>query len=172
VNGYVFVYDFGPDPSFGPPSRDLLQRIENGDLKGFVSAHVLHDVAHRLMTLEACQTFGWPYSGIAQRLRRHPLEIQKLHRFRQALDEILGIGVQVLPVSAGDVLLAGDLSRTHGLLSGDALILAVMQNCGVTNLASSDADFDRAPGITLRPALRLRNESTMDYLVSISPSAG
>jgi predicted nucleic acid-binding protein len=148
VDANVFVYNFGPDPSFGPPSRGLLERIEAGDVKGYTSTHVLHDVAHRLMTLEACQTFGWPYSGIGQRLRRHPLDIQKLHQFRQALDEILAIGVQVLPISAEQVLLAGDLSCTCGLLSGDALILAVMQNHGVTNLASSDADFDRVSELT------------------------
>lgn len=148
VDANVFVYNFGPDPSLGPPSRGLLECIEAGEVKGYTSTHVLHDVAHRLMTLEACQTFGWPYSGIGQRLRRHPLEIQKLHQFRQALDEILAIGVQVLPVSAEQVLLAGDLSRAYGLLSGDALILAMMRNRGVTNLASSDADFDRVSEIT------------------------
>ena len=148
VDANVFIYNFGPDPSFGPPSSGLLERIETGDVKGYTSTHVLHDVAHRLMTLEACQTFGWPYAGIGQRLRRHPLEIQKLHRFRQALDEISAIGVQILSVSAEQVLFAGDLSRAHGLLSGDALILAVMKNYGVINLASSDADFDRVPEIT------------------------
>ena len=99
------------------------------------------------MTLEACQTFGWPYSGIGQRLRRHLPEVRKLQRFRQALDEIIGMGVQVLPVSAAHVLLGGDLSRAHGLLSGDALVAAVMQSQGFTRLASADADFDRVPGI-------------------------
>lgn len=148
IDANVFVYNFGPDPTFGPPSRDLLGRIEQGDAKGYVSAHVLNEVAYRLMTLEACQTFGWPYSGIGQRLRRHHPEIRKLQRFRQALDEIAAIGVQVLPVSGQHVLLAGDLSRAHGLLSGDALILAVMQSHGLAALASSDADFDRVPGIT------------------------
>jgi predicted nucleic acid-binding protein len=148
VDANVFVYVFGPDPSLGPPSRSLLERIESRDVKAYVSADVLHDVAHRLMTIEACQTFGWPYPGIAQRLRRHPPEVQKLCRFRQALDEIVGIGVQVLPISVEDVLLAADLSRTHGILSGDALIVAVMQSHGVKNLASSDTDFDRVPGIT------------------------
>ena len=64
VDANVFVYDFGPDPSFGPPSRSLLERIERGDLTGYVSAQVLNDVAYRLMTLEACQRFGWPYPGI------------------------------------------------------------------------------------------------------------
>jgi predicted nucleic acid-binding protein len=148
IDANVFIYAFGPEPSFGPPSMDLLQRVEQNDVDGYISSHVLHDVAHRLMTLEACQTFGWPYSGIGQRLRRHPSEIQKLHKFRQALDEILAIGVQILPVSADDVILAGDLSCVHGLLSGDALILAVMHRCSLTHIASSDADFDRVSGIT------------------------
>ena len=147
LDANVFVYDFGPDPSFGPPSRDLLERIERGDVKGYVSTHVFSDVAHRLMTLEACQTFGWPYSGIAQRLRRHHDDIQKLYRFRQALDEIVAIGVHILPVSAEHVLLAGDLSRAHGLMSGDALIAATMQSHGLAALASSDSDFDRIAGI-------------------------
>jgi predicted nucleic acid-binding protein len=33
------------------------------------------------------------------------------------------------------------------MLSGDALILAMMQSHGLANLASSDSDFDRVPGI-------------------------
>lgn len=53
-----------------------------------------------------------------------------------------------LPIDVQDILLAGDLSLKHGLLSGDALLLAIMQKNGLTNLASNDADFDRVPGIT------------------------
>lgn len=147
IDANVFVYDFGPDPVFGLACRALLERVEQGDLNGYISAHVLHEAAHRLMTMEACQTFGWPYAGIGQRLRRHPREIQQLHRYRDALDEIVGSGLLVLPVSVREVLLAGDLSRSHGVLSGNALILAVMQSHGLVNLASSDADFDRVSGI-------------------------
>ena len=148
LDANVFVYDFGPDPLFGIPSQNLLERIEHGDLHGFCSTHELSDVAHRLMTLEACQTFGWPYAGIGQRLRSHPTEITQLNRFRQALDEIVAIGVQVLSVTELDVLRAGDLSQQHGLLSGDALIVALMQAHNLTCLASNDTDFDRVPSIT------------------------
>jgi len=147
IDANVFVYDFGPDPIFGLPCRALLERVEQGEVKGYISAHVLHEAAHRLMTLEACKTFGWPYTGIGRRLRSHPRELQQLHRYRDALDEIVGSGAMVLSVSAREVLLAGDLSRSHGVLSGDALILAVMQIHGLVNLASSDADFDRVSGI-------------------------
>ena len=34
LDANVFIYDFGPDPVFGPPSRRLLKRIESGDLTG------------------------------------------------------------------------------------------------------------------------------------------
>ena len=77
----------------------------------------------------------------------NPAEIQKLTRFRQMLDEILAMGVEVLHVTSDHVLLAADMSRKHGLLSGDALIVAMMQSHGIVNLASGDKDFDRVPGI-------------------------
>ena len=142
------VYHFTNAPKYGVASARLVHQIEQGNLSGLTSSDVLADVAHRLMTLEACQTFGWAYAGIARRLRRHPAEIGKLLKSRQALDDILRIGVRVLPIHSQDILLAGDLSRQHGLLSGDALIIAIMQSNGLTQLASNDADFDRVPGIT------------------------
>lgn len=74
-------------------------------------------------------------------------EIQKLQGFRKALGDIIAIGVQIIAVDAQDILAAGDLSLQHGLLSGDALLLAMMQKCGLVHLASNDADFDRVPGI-------------------------
>jgi len=42
---------------------------------------------------------------------------------------------------------ATELSQQIGLLSGDALVVAMMQAHGLTHLASHDTDFDRMPGI-------------------------
>ena len=67
------------------------------------------------MTLEACQLFGWPYAGIGQRLRRHPAELRKLVKSRHALDEVVQMGIHILPISSQHILLAADLSRQHGL---------------------------------------------------------
>ena len=40
------------------------------------------------------------------------------------------------------------MSQQHGLLSNDALVLAMMQESGLSQLASHDTDFDRVQSIT------------------------
>lgn len=147
VDANTFVCALAPEPALGPPCYQFLERIGRKEIEGFTSAHVFSDVAHLLMSLEACATFGWPYAGIVNRMKRYPTDVAKFHKFRQALDQIVAIGIHVLPVAVHNVLSAGDLSRQHGLLSGDALILAIMQSHGLDQLASNDADFDRVPGI-------------------------
>ena len=148
VDANPLLYYFTAHPRFGPSCQKLLDRIENKEIAGFTSAHVLTEIVHRLMTIEACQRFIWPAKGIAQRLRKHPAEVQQLTRSRQALDELSLIGLDVLPIGKTDVSLAADISRQFGLLCGDALIVALMQAQSLTNLASKDSDFDRVPGIT------------------------
>jgi predicted nucleic acid-binding protein len=146
VDANSFIYHFTNDPQFGLACSQLINRVELQQVHGFTSAHVLADVAHRLMTLEAMQVLGWPYAGIASRLRKHCGEIVKLTIYRQAIARIPLLGFQVLPVTFPLVETATLLSQ-HQLLTGDALIVAVMQANGLSNLASNDADFDRVPGI-------------------------
>lgn len=148
LDANVFIYDFGPHPQFGAACRDLLLRVQNGEIKGYATAQEASDVAHRLMTVEACSLNAWPWQGIGRRLRNHPQEIVKLHRFKTALENIPLFGVDVLPVSMTDVLDAANLSIQLGLLSNDALIIPMMRKHGVAYLASGDSDFDRVPGIT------------------------
>ena len=100
------------------------------------------------MLIEASATFGWPLAGALKRLQRHPGEIQKLVQFRAALNEVLRTGIQVLTIAPAQIDAAAAVSQRTGLFSNDALLVAVMQAQGLTNLASHDADFDRVPGIT------------------------
>jgi len=148
VDANVFLYYFTAHARHGSACKNLLDRIENKEITGFTSSHVLTEIVHRLMTIEACQQFGWPTKGIARRLRKHPAQVQQLTRSRQAVDEISLIGLDVLSVAKPHVSLVPDISRQTGLLCGDALIVAVMQDHGLSLLASEDTDFDRVPGIT------------------------
>lgn len=147
LDANVFLHYFTAHRRYGAAAETLLDRVESQDVIGFTSAHVLLEVVHRLMTIEACQRFGHPVKGIAQRLRRHPADVQQLDRPRQALDEISLLRLTVLSVSGGLVSTSIDISRQTGLLSSDALIIAVMQASGLTAIASVDPDFDSVPGI-------------------------
>jgi predicted nucleic acid-binding protein len=148
VDANTLTYHFQPHPVFGPACRQLLQRIEQQQVTGFTSTHVLSEVAHRLMTLEANALFGWPFANIGNRLRTHPAQVRRLSDFRQAIDTVLQSKLRVL-VPPPDLVGAGAaLCQQVGLLTNDGLIVAVMQANGLTNLASNDGDFDRVPGLT------------------------
>jgi predicted nucleic acid-binding protein len=148
LDSNTLVYHASHDPLFGAACSRLLTRIENGEFTGYISAQVLGEMAHRLMTVEARDLFGWPNRGIANRLKRHPLEVQRLGLYRRTIDEVKLIGINILGVAGLLVSEAADISAQYGILSNDALIVTVMRRTGLTHLASNDADFDRVPGIT------------------------
>jgi predicted nucleic acid-binding protein len=148
IDANIFVYYFAPNPVLGPPCQMLMERIgKYQDCFAYTSTHVLSQLSHQLMVLEATQVFGWPLAGITRRLQRHPAEVRKLTRFRQALDEIPRLGIEVLALDRHLVPLGASLSQLHGLLTNDGLVLASMQDETIIHLASHDVDFDRVPGI-------------------------
>jgi predicted nucleic acid-binding protein len=147
LDANTFIYHFANDPKYGAACTQLVKRIEQQQLPGFTSAHVLA-VSHRLMTLEAINLFGWPPAGIAARLRKSHNEIPKLKVASQAIARIPLLGIQVVPLTQPLIEAATLASQQYALLTGDALIVAVMQANGLSNLASNDSDFDRVPGLT------------------------
>jgi predicted nucleic acid-binding protein len=148
IDANCFVYAASSHPKYGVPCQKLLEQVEHKVIQGCTSAHALGDLSHRLMTIEAHTVLGRPMAGIANWLRRHPAEVQKLSQYRQAIDDLQAIPISIIPVTGGLVSRAADFSRLYGLLTNDALIVAVMQDQGLTHLASRDTDFDRVPGIT------------------------
>jgi predicted nucleic acid-binding protein len=148
VDANIFLFALTKHPVHGAACEAFLDRADNQEITAVTSTNVLGEVLHRIMTIEACDRFGWPVQGIANRLRRHPTEVQQLIRPRQGLDEICAGRVTVVAINLALVSLATDMARQTGLLYGDALIVANMRDQGISHLASLDADFDRVPGIS------------------------
>ncbi|MGH7120530.1 MAG: type II toxin-antitoxin system VapC family toxin [Gemmataceae bacterium] len=146
LDANILVYHFAPHPLCGPSCNQLVRRIEQQMLPAYTSTAVLSDVAHHLMTFEASARFGWT-SKVVQHLRQDPSAVKQLSTFHQAILEVPKLGIQILTIPEPLIATAALLSRQTGLLSDDALIVAVMQANGLTNLASNDADFDCVPGI-------------------------
>lgn len=148
IDANIWVYHLTGQPGLGASCAELLKRIEQQDISGFTSTHILTEVAHRLMLIEASTAFGWPLPGTLKRLQQHPNELQKLVQFRLALEDILRTSVQILAIAPRLLVSAAAVSQQTGLLSNDALLVAIMQANGLTDLASHDVDFDRVPAIT------------------------
>jgi predicted nucleic acid-binding protein len=148
VDANTFTYHFEPHARWGPACTQLLQRIENQQLVGYTSSHVIAEVSHRLMTIEAHNLLGWKIAGIGNHLRTNPTEVRKLALFRTAVEQLLQGKLQVLLVTPMHLAAGVALSQQLGLLTNDGLIVAVMQAHGLSKIASHDSDFDRVPGIT------------------------
>jgi predicted nucleic acid-binding protein len=148
VDANTLIHLFEPHPQLGPFCRQLMQRIDNQDLAGYTSSHVVGEVCHRLMTIEANRVLGWPIPGIGNRLRTNPLEVQKLSLFRRAVEQIAQSRLHILPVTPPMLVAAVALCQQWGLLTNDAVCVALVQAHGSRKIASSDSDFDRVPGLT------------------------
>ncbi|MDX1945015.1 MAG: PIN domain-containing protein [Pirellulaceae bacterium] len=147
LDANTFVYHFAADSKYGAACSELIQRIETGDVLGFTSTHVVTELAHRMMTIEAIVALQWPVAGIAVKLRKNPDEVRKLGRFQQAVETVLNSRIQVLSVTPTLTSQGPRLSQQTGLLSNDAMVLAAMTASGLRKIASNDSDFDRITGV-------------------------
>jgi len=147
VDANIFVFYFQPHVVLGPSCTALIKRIELRELVGFTSTHVVSEVAHRLMTMEASIKFGWQ-NKIVNRLKRDPSAVQTLFEFRRACQQIPTLGIQIRTIDSPMLDTAAGISQQYGLLTNDALVVAVMQANSLTSIASSDVDFDRVAGLT------------------------
>jgi hypothetical protein len=104
LDANTLVYHFSAHPKYGASCTRLVERIENQDVQGFTSAHVLGDVVHRLMTIEAISSLAWPATGIASRLRKHHDQIPTLTLYEQVPGKTCQLGLQVLPLTEASSL--------------------------------------------------------------------
>jgi len=148
LDANAFLFFFSSHPNFGNSADALLRQVEVGQVTGFTSTHVIAEVSHRLMMVEAANAHGWVSGKVKARLKKHPGTLQNLTRFRTAVELILQSKVRVLlttpPILAASTL----ISQQCGLLTNDAITVALMQVNGLDKIASEDNEFDRVPGIT------------------------
>lgn len=116
VDAKVFVFYFQQHAVVGPSCTALIKRIELRELFGFTSTHVVSEVAHRLMTMEASMKFGWS-SRIVNRLQQDLSVVQKLIDFRQACQQIPKLGFQLLTIDVQLLDAAPGISQQHGRLN-------------------------------------------------------
>lgn len=140
-------YYFVSRPPLSDECARFLARVDIAELLCHTSASVVADVIHKVMMAQAADLHGSQRAGLLGRLRRHPELVAGLDAHLVVLPELQRLGVVIHPLQVRDLRDAAGISCQHGLLTGDALVLAVMQRLRLTHLATNDDDFERIPAL-------------------------
>jgi predicted nucleic acid-binding protein len=146
IDANIFIYHF---TAASLSCRRLLGRCAAGTVHGITSLPVLFEVAHRLMIIEAQQDDLVRGSNPGGKLARLPDVVRRLHRYEQWTLAIPRMGIEVEEVSQHDFVSSLAVRRATGLLTLDALIVAVMRRLRLAHLASADQAFRGVGGLSL-----------------------
>lgn len=149
IDANVFIYHL---TGRSQACRALLERCEIGEVQGITGVHVVLEVLHRLMMLEAVQKGLISPGNVARRLKEHPEVVQVLGEYAQHAGQIPHMGVQVLPVNRELVRVSHEVRRQAGLLVHDSISVAMMERRGMKAIATQDQDFVRVAGLQVHMA--------------------
>ncbi len=137
-------------------AKRFLERCAREEVTGVTSVEVIGEVTHKLMLAEAISVGAIASEADVPRLKRQPAAVQSLRRYWQQVETILGGNLLVLSLDESRVRRAQGVRNRFGLLTTDSLIFAVMEEHGLTSLASNDGDFSVVPSVTVyRPDDRI-----------------
>ena len=132
-----------------PECIQLLKRCSMREVRGIVPMPMVAELVHTLMLIEAREN-GWiERSNPARALSEHPELVRRLARYENQVREFLGIGLRIEPATPVDILEALSIQREFGLLTNDALLLAIARRLNCSAIASADSAFDGVNGIVL-----------------------
>ena len=99
VDANILIYHFA---GISVECRAFLQRCESRQVEAFTGIHILLEVTHRLMVLEALHkgliTGGQP----ARKLKEQPEVIKSLREYNQSVRQIPRMRIRVRTITASD----------------------------------------------------------------------
>ncbi|HEY3828753.1 MAG TPA: type II toxin-antitoxin system VapC family toxin [Solirubrobacteraceae bacterium] len=125
VDANVPMYLVGAEHPHKADAQRLIEQLVREQRRLVTSSEVFQEILHRFVAID----------------RRDRIEL--------AFETLKGVVEDVLAIEAADVFAAKDLIQGNPLLSArDALHVAVMRRCDLTEIVSFDRGFDAVVGIT------------------------
>ena len=149
VDANIFVYHFAKKSRFNAASTNFLGRIERREIMGVASTSVVQEATHRMMIMEALSTVDNSVKNIVKHLKAYPNTVKKLGKHRAIPEKIASFNLEIVPPDMDAIIRSQEMKMRFGLLSNDSLTLQIMEDMGIKNLASNDADFEMVTFIKL-----------------------
>ena len=144
VDANILIYHFA---GLSLECRAFLQRCEARQVEAFTGVHILLEITHRLMVLEALQkgliTGGQP----ARKLKEQPEIIKSLRAYNQSVRQIPRLRIRVRTITSAIVRASEAIRVQEGLMTNDSVTVALMRKMGLIDIATADADFDNVSHI-------------------------
>ncbi|MBN1455878.1 MAG: type II toxin-antitoxin system VapC family toxin [Methanomicrobia archaeon] len=148
VDANIHLYSAFKHPVYGASCRDLLIRIDEGDVYGYTSDFVLDEVLHKLMIAEVAKNYTKSAREAIVYIKKNPEVISQLEVVWAERDLLEHSHLVVLENRS----LFPDfvkISKSYNLMVTDAVHVAIMSRHGLTNIATNDPDFERVAGLTV-----------------------
>jgi predicted nucleic acid-binding protein len=153
-NGSLCVVDTNvllyAEQGLSPQAKRLLRRVSTGDLLGLLPQTVWQELSHKLMLAEAAMLGKISGPNLAKKLARQPGVVKGLGLYRDKVRSLVGLGLVFEPCTREDFLdTAFSFQEKYGLLTNDAVILAVAVRVKADVLATADAAFQNVTELTI-----------------------
>ncbi len=123
-------------------AQRLIRRCASGELKGVLPQTVWQELTHKLMLAEAMMRGLTSGGNPAAKLAAKPDAIRGLTLYRAKVQSLLELGFGFEPCQLGDLTdRVFGLQQKYGLLTNDAMVLAVALRLKANALVSSDKAF-------------------------------
>jgi predicted nucleic acid-binding protein len=130
--------------------RDFIKQIHSGYYRGVTSIAVLQELTHKLMLDELHKKYGGNTSkSKTKKLIKDPLTIKGLSVYKDIINDVIDLGIPALSPSNKDFKTALKLQTEYGLMSTDAINLALIKEFEIENIATNDKDFEKIPWLNV-----------------------
>jgi len=144
VDSNIFIYHF---TGVSDECTDFLSRCERGELIAMTSVNVILEVLHRLMMVEAVSKNLVKPPNIVKKLTNASLKLKRLNEYFINTEKIPDMGITIKPLIFETIIKSHMVRLAFGLMVNDSVIVASMQEEGITLLATNDKAFERVDEI-------------------------
>lgn len=147
IDANIFVYGL---TNQSKQCKNFLTRCSNEQVFGITLFEVINNATHTFMLAEARDKGLFAAPEKARRfLEKNPAEVKKLTAYWTNTERLLALNLILLPCEEQIVRGAQAVRIASGFLTNDSVIVATMQEYGISKIATHDAMFDTVVGLSV-----------------------
>lgn len=143
IDTNIFLYSLTDHPDFGHSTKEFLKKTERGIVQSKTSVIVLNELLHKLVIGEIAEKYKLKLYQVPAIIKQDPTILSSLKSYELVNKIELIPNIEILSVTEEIFSLAKSYMVKYNLMTNDAIIAATCNTHGISNIATSDGDFDR-----------------------------